>query len=127
MEDEIKKFVEILREMPDFNNVEFVILFGSQAEGRANKLSDYDFAVYYKGDKRERFKFLLRFGGKLPDNFDIKIIQDLPLPIQKEVLKGKVIYAREISFVYDYAYEIIKRFEDFRRYYYDYLGMVKIT
>ena len=37
------------------------------------------------------------------------------------VLKGKVIYSREKSFVYDKAYETIKAFDDFKKYYYDYL------
>ncbi len=121
MKDKIKLFMNKLREMPDFDRVKFVILFGSQAEGRANKMSDYDFAAYYNGNDKERFKFRIKFGEKLPDNYDIQIFQDLPLHVRKEVLKGKIIYAKELSFVYDIAYQTIKAFEDFKKYYYDYI------
>ncbi len=121
LEYKIKLFMKKLKERNDFDRVKFVILFGSQAEGRANKMSDYDFAVYYGGDNRERFDFRISFGGILPDNFDLQIFQDLPLYVRKEVLKGKVVYAEDMRFVYDVAYETIKAFGDFKKYYYDYL------
>lgn len=107
--------------MPDFDRVKFVILFGSQSIGKANKMSDYDFAVYYDGNSKERFRFRIKFGAKLPDDFDVQIFQDLSIYIQKEVLKGKIIYAKDTGFVYDIAYETIKRFEEFKKYYYDYI------
>lgn len=87
-------------------------------------MSDYDFAVYYDNNKQQRYDFLKRIN--FSDKFDAKVFQDLPLYIQKEVLKGKVIYAEDLSFVYDIAYDTIKRFEDFKRYYYDYIGLEKI-
>ena len=126
MKKEINLFIEKLKKMPDFNRVKFVILFGSQAEGRANKMSDYDFAVYYDGDGRKRFIFLIKLSGSLPDKFDVKIFQDLPLYVRKEVLKGEVVYAKDLRFVYDVAYETIKAFEDFKKYYYDYIGVEKM-
>ena len=119
MKKEISLFIEKLREMPDFHRVKFVILYGSQALGKATPMSDYDFAIYYDGNKNERYRFLIN--ANFNKNFDAKIFQDLPLYIQKEVLKGKVIYAEDLSFVYDIAYETIKRFERFKKYYYDYI------
>ncbi|MEK6874067.1 MAG: nucleotidyltransferase domain-containing protein [Nanoarchaeota archaeon] len=126
--DKIKYFLNKVREMSDFDSVKFIILFGSYAYGRPNKLSDYDFAVYYVGDKKERFKFRLKILSKLSDDFDVQIFQDLPLYVQKEVLKGKVIYVKDedLGFVYDTAYSVIKRFEDFKKAYYDYIGMERI-
>ena len=121
MKKEINLFMKKLREMPDFNRVKFVILFGSQALGKANPMSDYDFAVYYDGNDRERFDFREEILGKVSEKFDVHVLQDLPLYVQKEVLKGRVIYAVDLTFVYDYAYEIIKRFDDFKKYYYDYI------
>jgi len=115
-----------LREMPDFDRVKFVILFGSQTNGKANKLSDYDLAVYYEGDARERFKFRIKFGAKLSDNYDIQVFQDLPLYVRKEVLKGKLIYYKDLKFAYDVAYRTIKEFESFKKYYYDYINFKKI-
>ena len=119
MKKEISLFMRRLKVMPDFDRVKFVILFGSQAAGKANKMSDYDFAVYYDGGDRYDFLKRINFNEK----FDAKVFQDLPLFIQKEVLKGKVIYAKDLAFVYDIAYKTIKRFEDFKRYYYDYIRL----
>ena len=122
MKNKIDLFLKKLREMPDFDKVNFVFLFGSHAQGKENKFSDIDFAVYCDGDKKERFKFRMNLLGKMPDNFDIQIFQDLPLYVRKEVLKGKVIYARDKGFVYEIAYETIKAFEDFKKGYYDYIN-----
>jgi len=124
MDKNVKNFMKRIGEMPDFDRVKFVILFGSQANGKANSMSDYDFAVYYDGDEKQRFDF--QIGMSSDENFDVKIFQDLPLYVQKEVLKGKVVYCKDVDFVYDVAYEIIKRFEDFKKYYYDYVSMRRL-
>ena len=126
MKKEINLLMRKLREMSDFDRVKFVILFGSQASKKAGPMSDFDFAVYYDGNSDERYNFRKEILSKVPDKFDVHVLQDLPLYVQKEVLKGKVIYATDLRFVYDHAYEIIKRFEDFKRYYYDYIGLEKM-
>ena len=108
-----------LKQFSDFHRVKFVILYGSQAIGKANKFSDYDFAVYYEGNKNERYKFMLN--ANFDKKFDVKVFQDLPLYIRKDVLKGKIIYTKNITFVYDIAYETIKAFERFKKAYYEYL------
>ncbi|MEK6914725.1 MAG: nucleotidyltransferase domain-containing protein [Nanoarchaeota archaeon] len=121
MRNKINLFIRKLKEMPDFNKVEFVFLFGSVIEKINNKLSDIDFAIYHSGDSKERFKFRMKMLGNLPDNYDVQIFQDLPLYVRINVLKGKVIYAKDESFVYEKAYETIKAFDDYKKYYYDYL------
>ena len=127
MKQKINLFLRKLKKIPDFYRVKFVILFGSYASGRQNKLSDIDFAVYYDGDKDERYEFRKNILGILPEKFDVKIFQDLPLYVRKEVLKGKIVYARDLSFVYDVAYETIKLFNRFKKYYYDYLDILVIS
>ena len=124
MEDKVKYFMSKLKKIPSFMRVKFVILFGSQASGKANPMSDYDFAIYFEGNKRERFDFLLQ--ANFSEKFDAKIFQDLPLYIRKEVLKGKVVYAKDLTFVYDTAYETIKALDDFQIYCYDYFGMERM-
>ena len=123
MENKTKVLLRKLKKMPDFNNVEFVIFYGSQVNGDANKMSDYDFVIFYRGNKQERFEFRVRLLGEVSDNFDVKTFQDLPVYIQKEALKGKVVYSKDLSFVYSVAYETLKKFEDFKRGYYDYIGL----
>ncbi|HLC78285.1 MAG TPA: nucleotidyltransferase domain-containing protein [Candidatus Nanoarchaeia archaeon] len=108
------------------SKIQFIILFGSLASGKNNKFSDIDLAIYFEGDKKEKFDFIVKLAGMLPDKYDIKIFQDLPLYIQKDVFKGKLIYAKNKSFAYDVAYKTIKRFEDFKKGYYDYINLERI-
>jgi len=126
MKEKINLFMKELKKMPDFDKVDFVFLYGSCINNRQNQTSDIDFAVYYKGSKKERFEFRLKILKELPNNFDINIFQDLPLFVRAEVLKGKLIYAKDKLFVYNIAYQTIKAFEDFKKYYYDYLKTRKL-
>lgn len=124
MKDKIKLFLKKLKEMPDFDRVNFVILFGSYSQNKQNKLSDIDFAVYYNGDSKQRFKFRLKLLTKLPDKFDVQIFQDLPLYVRIETLKGKLIYAKDETFAYDVAYQTMKDYEEgLKKYYEDYINM----
>ncbi len=118
----INLFLKKLGEMPDKDRVKFAILFGSYSYGKENKLSDIDFAVYYDGNYDKRYEFRKEILGKLPENFDVQIFQDLPLYIRIEVLKGEIIYSENIRFAYDMAYETIKVFNNFKKYYYDYIN-----
>ena len=100
-----------LKKTKNVKKIKFFILYGSQDNGKANNLSDYDF-----------FNFRLNILGNLGSEFDIQIFQDLPIFIRKEVLKGKVIYCQDEDQLYDIAYQTIKEFEHFKKYYYDYLN-----
>lgn len=120
-----RKIMDIIKKIGK-NKVKFVILFGSVSNGKNNKFSDIDLAVYYEGAKKERYDFLFKLARLLPNKYDIKIFQDLPLYIQKDLLKGKLIYAKDESFVYDIAYDVIKKFEDFKKGYYDYIKLERI-
>jgi|SRR3989344_5100585 len=119
MQDKVKYFMSKLKKVANFKKVKFVMLFGSQITGKANPMSDYDFAIYFEGDKKEKFEFLIQ--ANFSEKFDAKIFQDLPLYVRKEVLKGKVVYTNDMGLVYEVAYKTIKEFESFKKYYYDYL------
>jgi uncharacterized protein len=108
------------------DEVRFIILYGSACEGRMKEDSDIDISVYY--DDADTSEFRLKVLSDLFDDvYDIKIFQQLPLPIRMQVLKGKVLYEDDTTFIYDKAYETIKEFESFKRGYYDYLGIEPIT
>lgn len=110
------------------DKVRFIILYGSASLGRMKSDSDIDISVYYDADNAEGSQFRLKVLSDLFDDiYDIKIFQQLPLPLRMEVLKGKVLYEDGSTFMYDKAYETIKEFESFRRRYYDYLGIESIT
>lgn len=121
MRKKIDLFLEKLKEMPDFSKVRFVFLYGSYSNGKKNKFSDIDIAIYYEGNESGRFKFRKKILGKISNDFDIHIFQDLPLFIRMNVLKGKLIYFDDEGFVYEEAYKTIKRFENIKEYYEDYI------
>jgi hypothetical protein len=63
--------------------------------------------------------------SRLPSNFDVQIFQLLPLFVRKEVLKGKLIFAKDEGFVYEKVYETLEDFESFEPYLLDYLGIIR--
>jgi predicted nucleotidyltransferase len=90
--------------------------------------SDIDISVYYDDADEDASEFRLKVLSDLFDDvYDIKIFQQLSLPIRCRVLKGKVLYEDDTTFIYDKAYETTKEFESFKRRYYDYLEIESIT
>lgn len=97
------------------DKVRFVVLYGSAAKGKLTKLSDVDIAVFYIGDKSERFEFRKKILGRVSDEFDIQIFQDLPLYIQKDILStGEVIYSVDYRETFEIFMKVIRGFEDFK-------------
>lgn len=118
----LEKFMHVVRASKEFKKVEFIILYGSVAAGRANKLSDVDVCVYFGGGKDEAFDFQVKLS--YDEKIDVQMFQQLPLYVRIEVLKGKVLYAKSKRFVYDVAYRTIQEFEDFKPYYYEYINAI---
>ena len=138
----VTKVMEIIRNTEGFENVTFVMLYGSAARDEMTEDSDIDICIGYKstkteddtearaGDKNKTDAGMFRFrvltglsGGK----FDIQIFEELPLYVRVEVLKGKLLYAKEESEVYDIAWRTIKEFDHFKKYYYDYIGLEALS
>lgn len=107
--------------------IKFIVLYGSAAKGKSTGLSDIDIAVYYEGDKRERFEFRVKILGRVGSKFDIQTFQDLPLYIQKDTLStGDVIYYRDYKDIFNIFMKTIREFEDFKprlELYYSSLGV----
>jgi len=121
--ESLDRFFRIIRSMKEFTKIEFIILYGSVAQEREMKSSDIDLCVYYKTEKeKELSRFRLKLLSELcSDDYDVQIFQQLPLYVRKEVLKGKVLYARDTKFLYNVAIETIRDFEFFKPRFYDYI------
>ena len=119
----IERFMRTIRAMSDFDRVEFVILYGSESKGEARVNSDIDICVYYRADdERDMSRFRLRLLSELPgDRFDVQIFQLLPLYVRVEVLKGRVLYAKDTEFLYEVALNTVRDFELFKPLLHDYL------
>lgn len=123
-EEDIRHALNRLRTLAGFENVRFIILFGSVAEGRATETSDIDLCIYYAGtpDEGQQFRFAA-LTLLCDDRYDIQIFGNLPLYVQKEVLRGRVLYCPDERFLYDTAHETIREYEDFKHRLDDYLGV----
>jgi len=121
------KELEIMKKIKGFENVKFIFLFGSNVNGNMRNESDIDLCLYYDGPEGEASRFRLKVLSELfSDKYDVKIFQQLPLYIKKEVLKGIVLYSEDINFVHKVALDTIREFEDYKRFYYDYIGLEMI-
>lgn len=97
------------------NRVRFVILFGSRAEGYARDSSDVDLAVYYDGDRSERYLFLKRLLEYFDESIDIHTFQDLPLVLKSKILRdGRVLYYDDFDFLFGVANRVRLEYEDFK-------------
>ncbi|MBU3966834.1 MAG: nucleotidyltransferase domain-containing protein [Euryarchaeota archaeon] len=97
------------------DKVRFVVLYGSAAKGKLTKLSDVDLAVFYNGDKGKRFEFRKKILGRVSNEFDIQIFQDLPLYVQKDIIStGKVICSVDYRETFEIFMKVIRGFEDFK-------------
>jgi len=47
MHEKIEKGLEKIENLKGFEEVQFIILYGSAAEGRVNRESDIDLCIYY--------------------------------------------------------------------------------
>jgi len=121
LSDKIERAVSRIRSLGG-EKIRFIILYGSASEGRIKEDSDIDICVYYDGDDASEFRLKV-LSDLFNDIYDIKIFQQLPLPLRKEVLKGRVLYDDGTPFLYDKAHDSIKEFESFKPRYYDYLGI----
>lgn len=114
---------EVVDKIKDFDEVQFIILYGSVSEERDADNSDVDLCIGYDGNEEEASRFRYDILSELfADKYDVQIFQSLPIYVKKEVLKGDVLYCRDKRELYDIAYQSVREFDDFKRRYYDYIG-----
>lgn len=114
---------EVVDKIKDFDEVQFIILYGSVSEERDADNSDVDLCIGYDGNEEEAARFRYDILSELfADHYDVQIFQLLPIYVKKEVLKGEVLYCKDKRELYDIAYQSVSEFDDFKRRYYDYIG-----
>lgn len=88
-----------IKELAEKNNLDLVVLFGSQAKGTAHKESDIDIGIYSKLELNLDDKIQLGHDLSLifqNDNVDISIISYFSPLLSLQILKdAKVLYERE--------------------------------
>ena len=124
--DEIHSCMEIIRATPEFDHIRFVILYGSVIEGTNDIHSDIDIAISTDLPDLQAERMRMHILGRVSDNFDIQIFEHLPLFVQVEVLKGKILCVGNEDELYDRALKIFREYEFFKPHYLDYIGEKEI-
>lgn len=115
-------FLEHLEQTKFFSKIEFVILYGSSLSSYHLDDSDIDLCLYIDEEKKVLSRIRLELLKMFNEQLDIQIFQLLPLYVQIEALKGKVLYVKEEDRLYEIANETIEEYEDFYPFYLDYIN-----
>ncbi|TFG23021.1 MAG: nucleotidyltransferase domain-containing protein [Promethearchaeota archaeon] len=122
IEQKIKEFLERIRNTEYFSKIEFIILYGSSLGSYHLDDSDIDICIYIDKKRESLSRIRINLLEKFSSKFDIQIYQLLPLYIQIEVLKGDLLYVKNVDKIYEIADNTIEEFEDFYPFYLDYIN-----
>lgn len=118
IQDALSRILEVAED-----RVEWVILYGSFSTGNQREDSDIDLCVFIEASKDERFRIRKNILGFLGERFDVQMFQDLPVYVRIEILKGQVLFCRDLSKLNDIAYNTIQDYNLFEHSYKLYLGV----
>lgn len=95
-----KKIVQKIAKIAEKSEVEYLYLFGSQARGKTRPRSDFDFAVKFKPNVKNKFKAKLSLMTELGnilerEDVDVVDIERADPILRFNIIKdGKVIFSR---------------------------------
>ena len=108
-------------------DIDFIILYGSVAMGCSRSDSDIDLVIGIKENHLDLIRINKEIILQRPsEDLDIRIFEHLPVYIQKDAIKGLILYCKNLTGFYDQAYDTIKRYQDFKPYLDDYTGVVPL-
>ncbi|HIH98011.1 MAG TPA: nucleotidyltransferase domain-containing protein [Thermoplasmata archaeon] len=114
---------DFLKKIKKDEEVLAVLLFGSYVKG--GRSSDIDVCIVLMPEGYENLSLSekrLKYLSLVSNKIDIQIFQQLPLYVKINILKdGKEIFCRNEDLFYGLAFQTIKDFESFKKYYYGYL------
>ncbi len=117
-----KYFLRYLEQTKFFSKIEFVILYGSSLSSYHLDDSDIDLCLYIDEEKNVLSSIRLKLLKMFNEQLDIQIFQLLPLYVQIEVLKGKILYVKQENRLYEIANETIEEYEEFYPFYLEYIN-----
>jgi predicted nucleotidyltransferase len=118
----VKEFLEQIKTTELFPKIEFIILYGSSLGLYHLDDSDIDICIYLEEEKKNLPKIRLELLKNYNDKLDIQMFQLLPLYVQIEILKGKILYVKLEDKLYEIALETIDEYEEFYPFYLDYIN-----
>ncbi|MFQ6062391.1 MAG: nucleotidyltransferase domain-containing protein [Methanosarcinales archaeon] len=119
---------EFIEKVKIDENILAVILFGSYATHKQKSSSDIDICIVLNPNKysnlfmsEKKLEYLMVAKN---EKIDVHIFQQLPLYIRIRILEGIILLCKNYDLIYKIAFQTIKEFEYFKKYYYEYLESV---
>lgn len=118
-----KRLKPLFRNLP----IDVVYLYGSQAQGKSDQFSDYDFGILFKREVSSKKRFGLRLAlfpkiakkiGVNEDKIDVVDLKEAPVLLQFNIIFGKVIYCQNEERRVDFETYVMGRYHD-EHYYLD--------
>ncbi|PWR76248.1 hypothetical protein DLD82_00090 [Methanospirillum stamsii] len=120
--------IEWLFSRPWSQKIDFIIFYGSVALGHFRPDSDIDLVIGIQGSQENLISINKEIALSGPfDDLDIRIFENLPVYIQKDALRGIILFCKDFTYLSDLAYKTIKNYDAFRPYLDDYTGAVPLS
>ena len=97
-----------IKDFEKIKKVNAVILFGSVASGRANRLSDIDICIVGDLTQNDKSNIYSFYGEK----YDISFFDELPIYIQMRVLHGKVLFCNDEDLLYRIYFSVFRKYQE---------------
>jgi len=112
---------EIKKILSGQSEIEFAFLFGSLAKNADTGLSDIDIAIYQTKNKSKyearmfEFEIEAKLTQKIPGRkFDVRSLGNAPIVVIGKIInEGKIIFARDESFLTDYIVQNRLKYMDY--------------
>lgn len=111
---------DLLTHLKEDKRIIGALQYGSSVT--ADSYNDIDIALISSDviPAKQKLKILL----SLPDSIDLKFIEDLPLYVAKEAIKGELLFNRDQALIFDLFVSIFQQWEDFKPQFELYLDVV---
>ena len=97
----------------------WVVVYGSYASGNFTSRSDIDVAIITQESNKEKNKKIwLTAVGQVPQCYDLKIFELLPLEIKAEIMKNHLVIFGDKTEISEYFYHFRKLWDDMKHRYY---------
>ena len=118
-QQKLEGYIEKLQDDPDILGM---IVYGSAT--KSNKYNDIDIALIGFPEKIPKIDELKYMVGTY-EEFDIHFLHKLPVYIQKDVIKGKLLFYKDYQIIFDIFIDIIREWDDFHKRYELFLEVIR--
>ncbi len=111
-----------IKQLQDDPNILAMVLYGSAI--KSNNYNDIDIALIAFP---EQIPFIdeLKYMIEAKEEFDIHFLHELPVYIQKDAIKGKLLFYKDYQIIFDVFINIIREWDDFHKRYGLFLEVIR--